>query len=278
MNKRKLMLVAVALCMVAILGFGGTLAYLTDTDNATNVFTVGNVKIELLEEFNAENAKLLPNIPVTKKVTVKNTGSEEAYVRVHIAIPALLDSGDEDNPQFAAYNNRLHFNYSDASVADGQWNWTEALGAEGATGEPGKAGSKWQCYDAKVDGINYNVYVVTYETKLASQGVTATEAMYQVYLDASLDNVHIQEITDTIGAIKILVAAEAVQAEGFEDAYEAFDAAYTDANENDKWDIVNLPENLIEHLYGTKVEGNVSSTQTATTNSGETDSDNPDAE
>ena len=49
MNKRKLMLVAVSLCMVAILGFGGTLAYLTDTDQQKNVFTTGKVQLDLDE-------------------------------------------------------------------------------------------------------------------------------------------------------------------------------------------------------------------------------------
>ena len=51
MNKRKLLLVAVALMMVAILGFGGTLAYLTDTDHQVNTFTTGNVAIDLYEDF-----------------------------------------------------------------------------------------------------------------------------------------------------------------------------------------------------------------------------------
>ncbi len=49
MNKRKLMLVAVALCMAAILLAGGTLAYLTDTDQQTNTFTTGHVALELDE-------------------------------------------------------------------------------------------------------------------------------------------------------------------------------------------------------------------------------------
>lgn len=49
MNKRKLMLVAIALCMAAILLAGGTLAYLTDTDQQTNTFTTGKVGLELDE-------------------------------------------------------------------------------------------------------------------------------------------------------------------------------------------------------------------------------------
>ena len=41
MTKRKIMLLAMALCMVAILAVGGTLAYLRDkTDTVTNTFFI----------------------------------------------------------------------------------------------------------------------------------------------------------------------------------------------------------------------------------------------
>lgn len=49
MNKRKITLLALALCMVAILAVGGTLAFFTDTAKVTNTFTIGNVQIELIE-------------------------------------------------------------------------------------------------------------------------------------------------------------------------------------------------------------------------------------
>ena len=238
MNKRKLMLVAVALCMVAILGFGGTLAYLTDTETATNVFTTGNVDIKLIEDFDA-NSKLMPGTAeqnnVKKVITVENTGSEDAYVRVHIAIPAILNSGDDDHPAQAALNNSLHFNMSPASVADGQWSWSE----DGTSNVPDNA-EDWHMYQIDLPNgdktVTYDVYVVTYESALAKDAVTATPAMYQVYLDAKLNNDDMQEILDTIGDIKILVAAEAVQKAGFDNAYDAFKAAVdtkgTDGNAN----------------------------------------------
>ena len=51
MTKRKILLLAMALCMVAILAVGGTLAYFTAEDSADNVFTMGYVDIELEETF-----------------------------------------------------------------------------------------------------------------------------------------------------------------------------------------------------------------------------------
>ena len=243
MNKRKLMLVAVALCMVAILGFGGTLAYLTDTETATNVFTTGNVDIKLIEDFEP-NSKLMPGTKeqnnVKKVVTVENTGSEEAYVRVHIAIPAILNSGDDDHPAQAALNNSLHFNFPTGSTAEGYWSWSESVDTPNVP----TVADDWHMYQIDLPNgdktVTYDVYVVTYETALAPKGkdgaTTAVAAMHQVYLDAKLNNDDMQEILDTIGDIKILVAAEAVQKAGFDNAYEAFQAAVdtkgTDGNAN----------------------------------------------
>lgn len=47
MKKITALCLCVALLAVAVVG--ASLAYFTDTDNATNTFTVGNVKIDLIE-------------------------------------------------------------------------------------------------------------------------------------------------------------------------------------------------------------------------------------
>lgn len=49
MNKRKILTLAVSICMIAILAIGGTLAYYMDTDELLNTFTAGKVDI-LLDE------------------------------------------------------------------------------------------------------------------------------------------------------------------------------------------------------------------------------------
>ena len=50
MKKKTILVAAIAVMLVAALVVGGTLAYFTDTDAAKNTFTVGNVKIDLIEE------------------------------------------------------------------------------------------------------------------------------------------------------------------------------------------------------------------------------------
>lgn len=47
--KKKITAAALVLALLAITVIGGTMAYFTDTKDVTNTFTVGNVKIELLE-------------------------------------------------------------------------------------------------------------------------------------------------------------------------------------------------------------------------------------
>ena len=47
--KKKILAMSLCVVMLAIAIVGGTLAYFTDTDSAKNTFTVGNVKIDLIE-------------------------------------------------------------------------------------------------------------------------------------------------------------------------------------------------------------------------------------
>ena len=50
MKNRKRLAVTLAACgLVAAMGIGGTLAYLTDRTEATNSFTFGDVQVDTLE-------------------------------------------------------------------------------------------------------------------------------------------------------------------------------------------------------------------------------------
>lgn len=250
-NRKKLVALVMVLALALASMIGGTLAYFTDDEAAVNTFTMGNVKIDLIEKFE-DNAELIPGKDITKAVTVKNVGHNEAYVRVHIAIPAIVDDGD---PEFAAVNNFLHFNFAWDSVKDGQWTWFKTDTPAEITyadypGYPATGNKEWNFYQETIDEVLYNVYVVTYETALASGEETKTAAINNVYLDASVDNEFEEEngvvtsiiYTDTNGnsieldtedvtaaipdAFRILVVAEATQEEGFASAIEALNTAF----------------------------------------------------
>lgn len=47
--KKKILAISIVVCLAAVAIIGGTLAYFTDTADVTNTFTVGSVKISLLE-------------------------------------------------------------------------------------------------------------------------------------------------------------------------------------------------------------------------------------
>ena len=226
-----------SLCLVAALAatavIGGTLAYFTDTDAQKNTFTTGNVAIDLWEDFGDNDdqgiEKLIPATGsaqkgtlkngIEKEVYVDNTGSEDAYVRVHIAIPSILDDGD---PSFDASANILHWNFPKGSYGNGKWNWTKT------TGGAGYDAKNWNYYTVTIDNVPYNVYVATYETELA-KGRTTVNAINQVYLDSETTNEDITKIKETLGDNwYIYVVAEGTQKAGFENAYEALNTAFGD--------------------------------------------------
>lgn len=241
--KKKIVAICLVTCLAVMAIAGASLAYFTAEDTADNVFTMKGIKVELNEEFE-QGSELLPGLDINKDVFVKNTGSSDAYVRVHIAIPAALDDGD---PTFNASNNFLHFNFTNESVEAGQWSWipeyTESVGYKGN----GKG--NWNYYPATIDGIDYGVYVVTYRTALKAGEQTATQALDKVYIDKTVDCEWVETDTDTgegyfkyvdtkgnevtmdkISAngndIKIKVFAEAAQTATFENAYDALNTAF----------------------------------------------------
>ena len=224
--KKKIITSCLVVALLAVGIVGASLAYFTDKDAKDNVFTTGKVDISLKENFE-DNAKLLPATGsaqagtlqngVTKEIQVINkTGSEDAYVRVHIAIPNILDNGD---PSFDAGKNVLHFNYDADSIGEGKWDWSKSTGApyEG----------DWNYYETTIDGIKYNVYVVTYEKALKAGEITAEKAMHQVYLDSKVTNEDVEKINKALNNnIQIKVIAEGAQAAGFDNAYAALNAGF----------------------------------------------------
>lgn len=243
MNKRKIVLLASALCMVAILAIGGTLAYFTDTDEETNTFTIGNVKIDLKETFDEKNAVLRPGSQTTnkieKKVWIENIGSENAYVWYEWYIPSELDSTDGTT----GTNNVLHVN-SNGNTWD-KWRedkrfWpadqTEALPLEQTWDHDPEVelsipvGPEGFIRTETIGNIQYNVYLVLYHGVLAPNAKT-TVAMNGAYLDSKVDyngtnytiNGDVINFDFTKG-VNIIVKAYGIQAAGFDDVYAAYSA------------------------------------------------------
>lgn len=247
--KKRIVTIALVVALVAIAAVG-TLAYFTDTDKATNTFAVGNVEIKLIEQQRGENGlvpfeqnkKLYPIVGsaqgekdeygmptaknyVDKMVTIENTGSEKAYIRAYFAIPSALDDGYET---FNAGLNVLHFNFGNkvengvvTSTEGAEWIWTH--------------GSKWNYFETTIDGIKYNVYFADYY-QAVDAGITTEQLIQGVYLDKSFDikdgkcYAFGNEVTLDAGwdwsKVSCPVFAVACQAEGFDSASAAMDAAF----------------------------------------------------
>lgn len=101
--KRRMFAVAVIAGCLSLMVYG-TLAYFTAEDTAHNVITSGEIDIELLEW--ADEGKttpfpedgisgVMPGTEVTKIVEVKNTGSNDAWIRVRVEKKILLSEGAE---------------------------------------------------------------------------------------------------------------------------------------------------------------------------------------
>ena len=251
--KKKITALCLCAAMLAIAIVGASLAYFTDTKSATNTFTVGNVKIDLieqqkgvegLEEFVQEKT-LLPGKSddgnaVSKIVTVENTGKNDAWVWVELKIPTYLVS--KEYPTNAS-KSALHwdsygcFNVEYNSGDD----WALATN-DGIIDENRKVTNEnmvevedglWYDYEFVARDDAY----VTIRTKMQNKlpaGKTSLPCLAQVYMDwrvmTNEDGTQYilpgNDPISTEASWEIIVNAYAIQADGLADVDAAI-AAYT---------------------------------------------------
>ena len=135
--KKKLTAIFLCVALVAIAVVSASLAYFTDTKTATNTFTVGNVKIDLIEQQKGANGLedfvsnkiLLPGTSdknaVSKIVTVKNTGENAAYVRIQVQKAISLAEGVQGDPDVSLIT--MDFDRAGWTEKDGYYYYNEPL-------------------------------------------------------------------------------------------------------------------------------------------------------
>ena len=187
MNRKKT--IAVALVLALILVIGGMLAYFTDTDSKTNVFTLGdNVEISLSETGWTEDQNhpgsytrndangVHPGTKVVKDPTINNDSTTTpAYVFAEIVVPCYdaNDDGTADTPLYKLLNS------SDVAL-------TMTQGSSGNSG--------WILINnPSVDTTNETItYVYAYAasssamTSLAASTSTSTPVFSKVQVDPNL--------------------------------------------------------------------------------------------
>lgn len=293
--KKKITALCICIAMLAIALIGGTMAYFTDKEEKTNVFTVGNIDIELNEvakvldkdgkELNdkmtltatgVEYNNLMPTNKIVKEPVVVNTGSNAAYVRVtvdmnnadklNLAIDEVYEKlGKSAEEVQAVYNNVFvgwGINYNprpskdgkdDArGVIDGRADGTKLIAVDftkttglGSTTylygrnnmfmagveTPDSYASAWAkdnnatgYYSKTMD--KYQIRYAFYLYLKPSESFTLFEGLN---VPSDFDNnrdVNGTKINqmDFFKDLTIEITADAIQAEGFNDAREAFEA------------------------------------------------------
>ena len=113
-NPKRRLLLALLLCICVCALVPGTSAYFTAVGIARNIVTAGNIQIELVETALAPGGEsvpfenvvgVMPGSTVSKIVQVKNTGSQNAYVRVRLEknIRLAPSSTGEVDPSLVSY-------------------------------------------------------------------------------------------------------------------------------------------------------------------------------
>lgn len=269
-----------AVALVAILAItaavGASLAYLKDTKTVTNTFTIGNVKIELLEsqyhrvnagkgnatgltepstggylwaadvdmhgtpentpnfvtsgetwndlyfsdaqiEADAEGYKngyfkdhaenMVPGRNVRKNPYVKNTGSNDAYIRVRVLVPVSLFDVIDNGPSY----------WTTTAMNEGQVT-SVAVNAYNAAGYNPVNVNK-----VERDNIEYYEFDFTF-TKAVKPGELT---FWNVWGNIAINKNATAEELASVESFDVIFEADAIQADGFADAAAAF-AAFDD--------------------------------------------------
>ena len=204
--KKKLMAIALAVCVAAVLAAGASLAYFTDkTETADNVFTMGNVKITLDETDLTKDDRsrtpagntytnLYPGMDMVKDPIVHNVGKNDAWVRVIVRVA-----------NGAAFMNQFK---------DTQYGESPLVGLTHGLGED------WQIVESKKDeATNDMVYTIVYNTVL-KPGESTPAVFEKLYIPATFGNGEMAAITyknantESVNGFTMSIHAEAIQSEG----------------------------------------------------------------
>lgn len=243
--KKKIMAMCLVVALAAVAVIGGTLAYFTDKDAATNTFTVGDVDITLYESnLHRENAAGNPllasdvkmegtptseykagNICYTDEQIIADAATYQDVLEANNTLlpgqsyhkmPYVQNTGSND----AYVRIRVLFPAKlDTAILDSSIYTTTCI--EKGEFKMSKVNNAY----TDDDGVVYNAYVFTRIKPLAKNEMTYWNVWGTVGMDA---DVTAEEIAELFGdaelKFNVLVQADAIQAAGFETAEAAFAA------------------------------------------------------
>lgn len=211
MKAKKILTMALCAVLLVCISVGATVAYLTSRDEVKNTFTVGKVQITLDEakvdeagkvistdRVKENNYHLMPNHEYVKDptVTVKED-SDESYIRMLVTVSNLgavkIAFPAEKYPDY--YQGDLFL--------------LQSL----VTG--------WDANTWEVASVNGNVYEFRYfETVAALDGDVVLPALFKtIVIPGTVTNAELE----VLQGLKINVVAQAIQADGFDTAADAWE-------------------------------------------------------
>ena len=220
---RKVLLTVCCAALLVCVTIGATVAYLTSTATVENTFTVGNVKITLDEALVDANGKKIEGDGAGRTTEANNkqsyhvfpggsydkdptvhvaVNSEEAYIRMKVTVSDIASLKDAF-PQAT---------YSDYYMVDGTFLLEKLVS--------GWQSAVWPCQGCTLNSDGSATYEFRYHTTVAgNKGESATvkdlEALFtDVNIPGTVDNNALANLNN----IKIIVTAEAIQADGFQTA------------------------------------------------------------
>lgn len=263
MKKKTILVAAIAVMLVAALVVGGTLAYFTDTKSADNTFTVGNVKIDLLEsslhrenagyvgtpgeELNPQNAELWSEVlkqgsnntsPYKAGDTFYTDDQIKANAREYKCDNVKLNPGESYHKMPYVVNTGKNDAYIrirvmipadlDTAILNSSMYTTTALNNKEFTKAYDNTGAVVR------DGVKYNVYTFTRIAPLKAGEMTYWNVWGTIHMDTDVTNEEIASLFGegkpyADGTFPVLVEADAIQADGFANATAAF-AAFDASN------------------------------------------------
>ena len=250
--KKKLTAIFLCIALVAIAIVGASMAYFTDTKEATNTFTVGNVKIKLLESsLHRENAGIANDQTSSSElwsdVAKKGSGNTSKYKagdtfytdaqieenaeeytceniqlipgRSYHKMPYVKNVGNND----AYIRIRVMIPADlDTAVLNSSVYTSSAMDKKEFTMVYNKA-------SVERDNIKYNVYTFTRIDPLAPGEMTYWNVWGTIRMDTTVTSAQSEALFGEGGSypngiFPVLVEADAIQSEGFADAAAAWAA------------------------------------------------------
>ena len=250
--KKKITAIFLCVALVAIAIVGASLAYFTDTDSATNTFTVGNVKIKLLESsLHRENAGVANGVTSTSELwsnlAKEGSGNTSPYKagdtfytdaqieenaetytcedvqlipgRTYHKMPYVKNVGKND----AYIRIRVMIPADlDTAVLNSSMYTSSAMDKEFTMAVD-------QTGTVDREGRKYNVYTFTRIDSLAPGEMTYWNVWGTIHMDTTVTSAQSEALFGETGpypggVFPVLVEADAIQSEGFANATAAWTA------------------------------------------------------